>query len=359
MISDRDLLLATAQRKREERLLYYVHFVGAAQDAYLQHAGYESPEQMTQELGFFSPASVGPVRRPDAPVFDYSAYFADVEFPPGVAVSEDGVLHMPGSTHHFTHLISPLRNVYDFEEILKFPIFKRKEYYDFSTLREQVQQLGKNGRVVHTLMCRLFETSWPFRGYENMLADMLAQPEIAEYFLDIELDWNLEYTAQAARAGVDMLSFGDDVGSQTGMTFSAQLWRSMIKPRWAKIFAQAKQIKPDIVLWYHSCGNVTDIIPDLIEIGLDILNPIQPECMDIYEIQRKYGEHLSFDGGIGTQSVLPFGTPQQVAAQTERLVETFGANGGLILSPSHVIEPEVPAENLDAFVQTALRVCRK
>lgn len=359
MVTDRELLLATAQRRREERLLYYAHFAGTSQETYMHSKGFESPEQMTEELGFFNPVSVGPKRRPDAPVFDYSAYFEGVVFPKGVKVSEDGVLHMPGSAHHFTHLISPLRSVYDFEEILKFPIFKRKEYYDFSTLREQTQKLGKNGRVVHTLMCRLFETSWPLRGYENMLADMLVQPEIAEYFFDLELDWNLEYVTQAALAGVDMLSFGDDVGSQNGMTFSAELWRSMLKPRWAQIFAKAKQIKPDIVLWYHSCGNVTDIIPDLIEIGLDILNPIQPECMDIYGIQRKYGDRLSFDGGIGTQSVLPFGTPQQVKKQTEQLVETFGANGGLILSPSHVIEPEVPFENLDAFVQSAQRLCRK
>lgn len=359
MITDRELLLATARREREERLLYYAEFVGEGLEHALQYYGFQSYEELGRAMGFYLPETVWPVRKSDAPVFDYSAYFSDIEMADGVRINEDGVLNLPGSSHHFTHLISPLRNEYDFEKILEFPIFKKPEYYDFSAIKEKVREIHSREQVAISWVGRLFETSWPLRGYENMLADMLISPEIAEYFLNLQLEWNLAFTREAVSSGVDALYFGDDVGSQKGMIFSADLWRKMIKPKWAEIFSLAKSINKNIVLWYHSCGDITEIIPDLIEIGLDILNPIQPECIDIYSVQKKYGDKISFDGGLGTQSVLPFGTPEAVVQETERLVEAFGSNGGFILSPSHVLEPEVPVENIDAFIRTAQRLCRR
>lgn len=356
MISDRDLLLATAARKREERLFFYADFAGACQDKVLKQYGADNINQLKRNLGFFMPTYVSPRRKKDAPKFDFSEYFADIDIPEGVKIDANGVLNLPGSTHHFTHTISPLRDVFDFDEILKFPIVKKAEYYDFSGLEERVQQIHKDGSVACAWIGRLFEDSWPIRGYENMLADMIAEPEIAEYFLDIEFNWNIEFATKAAQAGVDLLYFGDDVGNQNGMTFSADLWRKMLKPRWDKIYSAAKKINPNIVIWYHSCGDVTDIIGDLIDVGVDILNPIQPECMDIYTIQKKYGDKLSFDGGLGTQKLMPFGTPEEVAAEVKNLVEVFGKNGGFILSPAHILEPEVPIENIDAFIKTAQKV---
>lgn len=357
MISDRDLLQATARREKEERLLYYADFAGECWDHVVSYFHITDPEAFYREMGIFKPQMLTPMRKPDAPLFDYSSYFEGIAIPEGVKIEDDGVLNLPAHESHFVHLISPLRNVYDFEEILKFPIFKKKEYYDFSNLKEQVDEIHARGQVAHAFVGRLFESSWPLRGYENMLADMLAEPEIAEYFLKLQLDWNIAYATAAAEAGADMVSFGDDVGSQTTMTFSAELWREMLKPKWAETFAAVKKINPNVVIWYHSCGHVTEIIPDLIEVGLDILNPIQPECMDIYEIQKKYGHALSFDGGLGTQLLMPFGTPDEVAAEVTRLVEVFGANGGYILAPAHVLEPEVPPKNIDAFLETAKKVC--
>lgn len=357
MISDRDLLLSVIQRKREERLFYCAGFAGKAWDKVSEYYGVKDGKEMCSVLGFMDFHGINPSRKADAPVFDYSRYFTDIKIPDGISINPDGVLSLPAADVHFTHLISPLRNIFDLDEIKKFPIFKRKEYYDFSDMKAQAAAGHKKNMVVSSWVGRLFETSWPLRGYENMLADMLAEPETAEYFLDIEHDWNLAYTEAAARAGADILYYGDDVGNQNAMTFSAELWREMYKPRWAKTFAAAKKINKNIALWYHSCGNVTDIIPDLIEIGLDILNPIQPECMDIYAVQKKYGDKISFDGGLGTQRLLPWGTAAEVKKEVENLVNVFGKNGGFILSPAHVIEPEVPIENIKAFVDTARAKC--
>ena len=355
MISDRDLLRATAKREKQERLLYYAAFAGTALDTALQGYGAADYEELIKMTGIFCPGYVYPARRSDAPVYDYSAYFSDLDIPNGVHIEADGVLHLPGSSHHFTHLISPLRNVYDFDEIQKFPFYKNPDDFDFSGLRGQVEKLHAEGRVAAAWVGRFFETSWALRGYENLLADMLAEPEIAEYFFQNELRWNLKFTAEAVKAGVDILYYGDDVGSQKAMTFSADLWRKLIKEKWRAVWGEAKKINPDVVIWYHSCGNIFDIIGDLIEVGLDILNPIQPECMDIYEIHRKYGDRLSFDGGLSTQENFPFGTPQSVVRETETLIEVFGKNGGIIVAPAHDLEPEVPFANMKAFFDT----CRK
>jgi uroporphyrinogen decarboxylase len=103
------------------------------------------------------------------------------------------------------------------------------------------------------------------------------------------------------------------------------------------------------MIWYHSDGNLLPVIGDLVEAGLDILNPLQPECLDVEEVHRRFGKRLTFDGCIGTQSTMPFGTPDAVRARVKELIEKYGRSGGLMLSPTHVLEPEVPLANIDAF----------
>jgi uroporphyrinogen decarboxylase len=133
--------------------------------------------------------------------------------------------------------------------------------------------------------------------------------------------------------------------------FAPDTWRKMMLSRWRKVWQTAKEINPNVKIWYHSDGNITDIIPDLIEAGVDILNPLQPECLDLDTIYKRYGKRVTFDGCMGTQSTMPWGSPQEVRARVKFLIESFGRQGGLILSPTHVLEPEVPLANIDAFFQ--------
>jgi len=125
----------------------------------------------------------------------------------------------------------------------------------------------------------------------------------------------------------------------------------MMKPRWASIYAAAKEINPDIQIWYHSDGNITEIIPELIEIGVTILNPVQPECLDPLMVKQKYGDKLVIDGTIGTQTTMPFGSPDDIRKTVVQRIETLGTDGALILSPTHTLEPEVPLENIRAFIE--------
>jgi uroporphyrinogen decarboxylase len=129
------------------------------------------------------------------------------------------------------------------------------------------------------------------------------------------------------------------------------MYRTWLKPRLTRVIAAAKAAKPDILISYHSCGYVLPFIDDLIDAGVDILNPVQPECMAFAELQAQYGERLSFNGTIGTQQLMPYGTPQQVRDEVRRNLELAGEKGGLFCCPTHMLEPEVPWANVEAYVE--------
>jgi uroporphyrinogen decarboxylase len=134
------------------------------------------------------------------------------------------------------------------------------------------------------------------------------------------------------------------------MLMSVRMWRTWLKPRLARVIAAAKSVRPAVLVFYHSDGDVTAIVDDLIEIGVDILNPVQPECMDPVALRRRYGKRVGIWGTIGTQSTFPFGSPDDVRREVRTRIETVGTDGGLFLAPTHMIEPEVPFENIVAFV---------
>ena len=144
---------------------------------------------------------------------------------------------------------------------------------------------------------------------------------------------------------------GDDVSTQIAMMMSPAMWRQQLKPRLKRVIDAAKAEKPDILIFYHGDGNLSAIVEDLIEIGVDVLNPVQPECVDPYEMKRLYGDRLSFWGCVGTQTTMPFGTPEQVRETVRHMIETVGVGGGLVIAPTHVLEPEVPWDNIEAMVQ--------
>ena len=150
---------------------------------------------------------------------------------------------------------------------------------------------------------------------------------------------------------MDIIHVGDDIGMEDRMMMSPDTWRKWFKPRMGKIISAAREIKPDVLFFYHSDGYVEPVIPDFIEIGIDVLNPVQPECMDPAKLKRLYGDKLAFWGTIGIQHTLPFGTPEEVEEEVRERIGTVGKGGGLYLSPTHVIAPEVPHENIFAFVK--------
>ncbi len=194
-----------------------------------------------------------------------------------------------------------------------------------------------------------FEAAWRLRGFERFLSDMVEDQELAEALLDRVGQPALENARFAAVSGADILLTGDDVGMQDRMLISPKMWRRWLKPRMAALISAAKQINPHLLVFYHSDGYMEPIVPDLIEIGVDVLNPVQPECMDPVRLKKQYGRQLSFWGTVGTQSTMPFGTPAAVRALVQERIATLGAGGGLLLAPTHRLQADVPWENIEAF----------
>jgi uroporphyrinogen-III decarboxylase len=144
------------------------------------------------------------------------------------------------------------------------------------------------------------------------------------------------------------------MGGQSSMVISPDMWRRFFKPRMASFFSELKEINPRVKLAYHSDGYIDPIVPDLIEIGLDVLNPVQPACLDPGEMKRKYGRDLCFWGTIDEQRTLPFGTPDDVRAEVSARLSSVGKGGGLIIGPTHHVQLDTPMENFWAMVDTVV-----
>lgn len=193
----------------------------------------------------------------------------------------------------------------------------------------------------------LYERAWTMRGMSDLLMDMVERPAFIERFLDTIVEHNLVQIRRALELGVDAVYFGDDYGMQTGLIMGIDHWRRFIKPRLARMFAPVRDAGRYVCL--HSCGCVAGLFDDLIEIGLNLFNPFQPEVMDVFALQKRYHGRLSFHGGMSIQKVLPFGSIKDVRTMVQRLIDV-GREGGYIFSPSHTVPPDVPPENLAAMM---------
>jgi len=197
----------------------------------------------------------------------------------------------------------------------------------------------------------LFEQAWRLRGFEDMLMDSVLHEDFYEELLDKLLELYLAHVARLKDVPSDGILFGDDWGEQRGVILGPDRWRKFLKPRWAKLY-RAVHDQGKVALT-HSCGSVAEILPDIIEIGLDVLESVQPEAagMNPYELKRKFGKKITFWGGLGSQSTIPFGTPASIKAEVARLCAEMGAGGGYILAPAKALQPGTPVANALAVIE--------
>jgi uroporphyrinogen decarboxylase len=264
---------------------------------------------------------------------------------------EWGIMGAPGPTAHFQEMLHPMAGFEKVEEIESYPWPDFLADYRWENVPARFAEIKSRDLICSAFMeMTLFEISWYLRGMDRFMEELLCGEDIATALLDRITAIRVGMAQRYAAAGADILMLGDDVATQIDMMISPQLWRETIKPRLAQVIAAAKAAHPDILIFYHGDGNMARIVPELIEIGVEILNPVQPECMDPFEMKRLYGDRLAFWGCVGTQTTLPFGTPESIRATCRALIERVGAGGGLLLAPTHTIEPDVPWENVMAFV---------
>jgi uroporphyrinogen decarboxylase len=203
--------------------------------------------------------------------------------------------------------------------------------------------------VVATLAFTLFERAWTLAGMEEVLMAMAGGDPFADELFDGILGFDEEVVRGALRFPVDGVRFGDDWGQQQGLIMGPVLWRKYIRPRVARLYGLVKSAGKKVFI--HCCGRIDEILPDLIECGVDVFNPFQPEVMDVVDIKRRYGKHMTFFGGISTQKTLPFGTVAQVKDEVRALLETVGKHGGYIAAPAHDVPRDAKAENVAAMLE--------
>lgn len=197
-----------------------------------------------------------------------------------------------------------------------------------------------------------FERSYGLRSFEEFMVDLASEPKRAEKLLDKVTEYKIADAKKKIASGVKVGHHGDDLATQSMTLFSKDMFRRMILPRLKQLFDVYKSAGRLVAM--HSCGNITEFIPDLIDIGLDLLEPIQP-CMDLKYLKKEFGKDLTFWGGIDTQSILPFGTPEQVRETTREVIHTLGKGGGYIIGPSQEIMNDVPIHNVVAMLEVIMQ----
>jgi uroporphyrinogen decarboxylase len=275
-----------------------------------------------------------------------------VQTPDGLIRNEWGMVFKNAGLYNEFYSF-PLANVETAVEIENYPFPDPFGSGRFDKAKQNISKFGGNYGVIGDLECAIFETSWYLTGLEKMLMDMLLEPEYLHPLLDKVMYINTETGKELIRQGVDMLWCGDDFGSQEGLLMDPDLWRSIFKPRIRKMFEEFRSVNPNIKLAWHTCGSVLSIIPDFIEVGLDILNPVQPMAKGMKPefLKKEYGNDLIFFGGICVQDLLPNGTPTSIKEEVKRRMEIFGAGGGYIAAPAHNVQDDTPVENILAVFE--------
>jgi uroporphyrinogen decarboxylase len=210
---------------------------------------------------------------------------------------------------------------------------------------------NKDRFIIGAIGFSLYERAWIMRGIEQILGDFLMNQTFVEELFDLIIDFNLKITKRLCKFPIDAFHYGDDWGQQEGLIMGADLWRKIFKHRLRKLYDEVHSAGLPVSV--HSCGDITEIIPDLIEIGVNMIMPLQAEALDFRFLKKEYGRDLVFWGGISTQKTLPFGTPEDVRAEIRRTISILGNGGGYILAPSHELQKDVPLENMLAFIDEA------
>lgn len=254
---------------------------------------------------------------------------------------------------------NPLALAGSLDDLRRFPFPDVDQPYVVDDLASRVERLHARGLAagggLPHLGGELFEAAWRLRGLENFLIDLLRRPEWAHYLLDRLAELARRNAETLARAGVDVLALDDDVGMPGTMMISPTTWREFFKPRLAGIIAAARAVNPALRVLYHSDGWFEPILGDLVEIGVDAVNPLQPEHMSAANVRATFGKRLTLWGTVGRQTTFSFATPEEIRQEVRQRIETLGRSA-LVLAPAYDIdEPDIPWENLAAFFEAVRR----
>ena len=285
---------------------------------------------------------------------DFTQFFAAENLDDNVSFDEWGIGSVPTRYEIPDYKYHPLKKMTTVNEVNEYPWPDFGEVYRYEEVATKTREYQERGYAVcGELYQTIFETAWLMRDMQDFMQDLLLNEELAHAICENIMQIRVKQARNFAKAGVDILRLGDDMVSQQGLMMSKETYRAFFKSRIKTIVDAAKEVNPDIIIFMHCCGKVEEIIDDFIEAGVEVLNPLQPECNDLEMIHSKYKDRLSFWGGIGVQSVLPQGTPEDVKTKVLETAEMLGKEGGLLLAPAHILDPAIPWENIEAYISAA------
>ena len=270
--------------------------------------------------------------------------------PDNVFEDEWGVRRQPTTSGQvWKYIRHPLSKVQSLDEYT-FPDIESPGRFDEA---KKHIKMYKHEYIISSEMWNFFKHAWELRGFENFLSDLYTNPSFVNELLDKLLEFKIKQARKLVEIGVDIIEVAGDIGMQNSMMLSPKLWRKYFKPRLRELVQKTKRIRDDVYFLFHSDGYIKPVISDIIEISFDILDPIQPECMDPIEIKKLYGDKITLRGTISMQRTLPFGKVEDVKKEVIRRIENCGKRGGFILAPSNTVMPDDPIENILTLYETA------
>ena len=361
MMNSRERMIATLERRKPDRVPIQLGWRDEVMDAVKAHYGVETDTEVARILEADMQRSVGV----SVTWADYdkrvngelSGPFGHI----GKTVLHDestfedrwGVVERVGDDGKYLQWVDGPFYMTDDLDAFDWPKADRL-VFDMDAMKKRVAELKEQGYWINgSPGVHPFKQGWRMRGFENFLADYVANPDWVAAVQERFLEYNLMLTRTCAEAGVDMFQYWGDVAMQHNMMVPPDSWRALDKAFWRRLIEGTREVNPDVRFFFHSDGDVTPIIPDLIEIGFDILNPVQPECVNPGVIKRDFGDRITLDGGGSVQRMLPFGTPDDCRREVDFLMRHCAYNGGYIFRASNVVSFDCPVENVVAYYEAA------
>lgn len=257
-----------------------------------------------------------------------------------------GIWRVDGNINH--HISVPLPE----PSVKGFSFFDPEIFLSADVINKTTEAVRNTDEYsIINLGAGIWEICWHMRGFENALTDTLLYPNFFAELCEIITDQIIKYIDKVKDIPVDAIYLGDDWGEQRGVLLGVDNWRKYIKPGWKRIVEAVH--KSDKKIFNHCCGSMADLIPDMIDIGLDVIESVQPEAAgnDPYLLKQKYGRDITFWGGLGSQSIIPYGTPNELTAEINKLINEMGKGGGYLLEPAKGLMNDTPTENAAAIIE--------
>jgi len=323
----RDRVIAALEHREPDIVPWNISFTIPAAEKMRGHFGDEFPGCVGNHLAVIEPKAPGAWTRLDGDVWrDEFGVEWDKSVDKDIGVPRNRVL--------------PERSL----DRLGLPEIENGRFDGLPRFCDENGELFRVGEIGFSL----FERAWTLRGMAELFVDMMEAPRFVDELLDAVCDWNVRVVRRMCEYEIDAVPFGDDWGSQRGLLMGPRHWRRFIRPRLERMYGEAKRHGKRV--FCHCCGVGREVLPDLIELGLDCFNPFQPEVMHPEETKETYGDKLSFWGGISTQKTLPYGAPEDVRREARSRMERIGRGGGYVLAPAHDVPKDVPLENMLALL---------